>query len=446
LDKLLPIYFLHMTPAHRRLKILHTADWHLGKYLYDFSRLEEQRQVLAEIEAIALEHQVDIVLIAGDIYDISNPPVEAIELLHSSLKNLNRNGQCPIFAIAGNHDSPERIDAQRHFAAELGIFMLGLPDQTPYSASANVQLPFAIAAVAPGFICIELPSIAYPIRLILTPYANASRLRRWLLSDEQLNQERDTALAQQLQNHWQQHADAFCDEKGVNILVTHLMMMPTGSPLPDETDGEKPISVGGAPAIPTQSIPHSIQYTALGHIHSKMAVKAAEHPFPAYYCGSPLAYSTSEAGHTKTVLLVEIAPGEQPTVTPIPLQSGKPIERHTFLTVDAALQWMEQHPNCWLELTMQTPHYLTTQETKALHQAHSGILAIIPHPTALKKPSGLATDSDSSIQTRIQKPIAELFVDYFQSEKKQAPSPELMQLLQEVLAHQQTLHDLDRRP
>jgi exonuclease SbcD len=93
------------------MKILHTADWLLGKRLEQFFRTEEQHDVLNEICAIADEQNVDAAIIAGDLFDTFNPPIEAMDLFYKTLKKLSNNGKRLVVAIAGNHDSPERIEA-----------------------------------------------------------------------------------------------------------------------------------------------------------------------------------------------------------------------------------------------------------------------------------------------------------------------------------------------
>ena len=110
------------------MKILHTADWHLGKKLDNFSRLEEQIQVMEEIIEIADAQQVELVLIAGDLFDTFNPSVEAVELFYKTLKRLAKNGERAVVAIAGNHDSPDRIDAPDPLARECGIILIGHPN------------------------------------------------------------------------------------------------------------------------------------------------------------------------------------------------------------------------------------------------------------------------------------------------------------------------------
>ena len=110
------------------MKILHTADWHLGKRLDRFSRLEEQVLVMNEIVEIADEQKVDMVLIAGDLFDNFNPSVEATELFYKTLKQLSLNGKRPVIAISGNHDSPNFIDAPNPLARECGIILIGHPN------------------------------------------------------------------------------------------------------------------------------------------------------------------------------------------------------------------------------------------------------------------------------------------------------------------------------
>ena len=100
------------------MKILHTADWHLGKRLDRFDRLPEQKQVLEEIIEIANRENPDVVLVAGDLFDTFNPPVEAVELLYRTLRQLSADGKRAVIAIAGNHDSPERVEVPDIFARE----------------------------------------------------------------------------------------------------------------------------------------------------------------------------------------------------------------------------------------------------------------------------------------------------------------------------------------
>ena len=110
------------------MRILHTADWHLGKKLDYYSRMAEQKEVMMEeICQVADRENVDLVIVAGDLYNTFNPPVEATELLYGTLKRLSKDGKRPVIALAGNHDSPDRIDSVTHWLVSAGFFFLDNP-------------------------------------------------------------------------------------------------------------------------------------------------------------------------------------------------------------------------------------------------------------------------------------------------------------------------------
>ena len=204
------------------MKILHTADWHLGKRLQDFQRHQEQKDVLEEIIQVADRESVDLIIVAGDLFDTFNPPAEAEDLLYSTLKRLAAGGSRPVVVIAGNHDNPERIEAQDHFGRECGIVFAGFPKTEIRSHVLNCDAK--LLRTAPGFVEIQLPRHDAPVRLILTPYANENRMRAYFgfldAEDE---------MRRSLQVHWSTLADTYMDEQGVNILVAHLFVMKRGA-------------------------------------------------------------------------------------------------------------------------------------------------------------------------------------------------------------------------
>src|SRR3712207_2374218 len=109
------------------MKILHTSDWHLGKYLENASRLEEQEKFLEDFKIVLDEENIDLVIIAGDIYDNINPPAKAERLFYKTLKDITKNGQRMVLIISGNHDNPERLVAANPLAYEEGVIMLATP-------------------------------------------------------------------------------------------------------------------------------------------------------------------------------------------------------------------------------------------------------------------------------------------------------------------------------
>lgn len=402
------------------LKILHTADWHLGKRLDYFSRFDEQKEVLDEIVQIADQEQVDLVIVAGDLFDAFNPPVEAIELLYKTLKRLTKNGSRPVIAIAGNHDSPDRVDAPDSLARDCGIIFAGKPNMkfNPY----QVEGGFEITKGDIGFLEIKLLGHDFPIRLLITAFANEHRLKEYLGEDEQIG------LNEVLSKKWSSLADLYCDDQGANILVSHLYMNKKGGPVLEEPDGEKPLRIGFADTVYTECIPPQIQYTALGHLHRYQEVGG--HRAPVIYSSSPLCYSFSEAGQDKKVAIVTLEPHKEAVYKTINIQSGKKLIRKKFHSVTDAIDWLTVNQDCLVELTLVSETSLTQGEKKRIEDSHPGIIYIIPEVNSS------VTYQNEPISRR-SKSINENFSDYFRYRNNdQSPSEELIALFNEVLGTQ----------
>jgi exonuclease SbcD len=403
------------------MRILHTADWHLGKKLDHFSRLEEQRIVTDEICRIADDQNADLIIVAGDLFDTFNPPVEAVDLLYKTLKRLTNNGKRPVIAIAGNHDSPDRIDSPNPLARECGILFVGNPDVA--IPKLIIENGFEITQSENGFLEIKLAHYNFPIRIITTPYANEMRLKTYLGSENKEQQ-----LNQLLQTSWAKLADKYCDIHGVNILTTHLYMLKRGGEILEEPDGEKPLRIGNADIIYTDCIPQQIQYTALGHLHKYQNVGG--HSSPVVYSSSPLSYSFSEAGQQKKVILIEAQPNEEVKYTAIPLVSGRTLHRQRFDTIDLAVEWLLANPYCLVELTLVSDTFFTTHDLKRIHESHNGIIFIIPI---------IQNETNQDLQTpkvNLDQNIQGLFADYFQSKYKQQPNEEIVDLFNEIIGSQ----------
>lgn len=403
------------------MKILHTADWHLGKRLGNISRHEEQVAVLDEICQVADSENVNAVLVAGDLFDAFNPPVESVELLYKTLKRLAKNGERAVVAIAGNHDSPERIEAPDPLARECGIIFAGYPHSkvSPFSLTNGISL----VRSEEGFVELKLPCSEESLRLLLTSYANEARLRTYLGTDD-----REAELRSILSTFWSGVASKYCDQRGVNILVAHLFLMQKGGLKLEESDDEKPIvGLGGAQVIYSENIPNGIQYAALGHLHLHHEVSSQ--PCPVFYCGSPLAYSMSEADQDKYIVIIEAEPAKRASVRPVRLKQGKRLVRKQFTTVGPAVAWLQNNPNVLVELTMATETYLTADERKRLLDSHPGIVDIIPLVKSVDGEfAGVTTPID------LRKSVEDLFIEYFQHEQGQTPNENLVNLFREIVA------------
>ncbi len=398
------------------MKILHTADWHLGKRLDRFSRLEEQVLVMNEIIEISNEQEVDLVIIAGDLFDNFNPSVDATELFYKTLKRLSLNGKRPVVAVSGNHDSPNLIDAPDPLARECGIILIGHPkaEVSPFEVEG-----FKITRSVPGFIEIQLKNQDFPVRILHTPYANEIRLK------EYFGENKEEELSNVLAENWKTLADEFCDQKGVNLLTAHLYMNKKGGPLLEEPEGEKPIKIGNADLIYSDIIPAQIQYTALGHLHGCRNIGTEDKPV--VYASSPLCYSFSEAGQTKYISIIDAQPNQKVSFERIPLQNGKSLARKTFNNVETAVEWLTENPNTLVELTLESETFLTAEERKRIYQTHHGIVHLIP------KVRNQEFNENELRTVNLNQDIQSLFKDYFKSKNNgQEANEDLINLFNEI--------------
>ncbi|SIO25263.1 metallophosphoesterase family protein [Algoriphagus halophilus] len=408
------------------IKILHTADWHLGKRLQEFSRIDEQKLVLEEIIQIADQEHVDLVLLAGDIFDTFNPNHEAVELLYKTLRKLSKNGDRPVIAISGNHDSTQFVEAPDPLARELGILFYSRYDSI--IPTGILDSGIEITQSTSGFLELKLPKFEFPIRLVLAPYANESLLKTYLGEGD-----REEEFRQNLQNKWQDIANSYCDEKGVNLFLGHFFFMKEGEKPEAEPESERPIlHVGGTQALYTKNIPSQIQYAALGHLHRYHAV--SKDPMPVVYASSPLAYSFSEADQEKKVVILEAVPNQQVQYKAIGLTQGRPLYRKTFENLPDTISWLEANPYCFVEITYITEHSIDAATRKAIMKSHDGIVNLIPQ---IKNQSG---QENYSLKVEdLGKDMSSLFQLFYQSEKGQEPNEELMEIFREVISQNNEL-------
>lgn len=405
------------------MRLLHTSDWHLGKKLNNFDRLEEQRNVMREIVSIADEQNVDMVVVAGDLFDTYNPSSDAQQLLYQTLYELSHDGQRPVIAIAGNHDSPDRVESPEVLAQVSGIFMFGYPNSM--HGNAYIHKKFHINQKAQGFMEIQIPGCMAPIRILHTPFTNQERLQAYLGVTED---EEQKALRNQLQKMWQKMADMYCDNAGVNILVAHQFVINNENDTEvKEPDDENAVNVGGTSAIFSYNIPRQIQYTALGHLHQ--CKKVGDNNI--WYSGSPLEYSFAETNQDKFVLVSDIEPNKEPSVNKILLKSGCKLKRMTFNNILDATNWLVQNRNCWVELTIVSDNYLSHSDKQMLYDASDKIVAIIPQVNTTSD-----TLSAGSLISSIRTNRTALFKSYFTKIKGGEPDQSLIDLFKEIISQQ----------
>jgi exonuclease SbcD len=401
------------------MRILHTSDWHLGKNLEQISRIEEQREFIDCI-CKTVEHQrIDLVLVAGDIFDTYNPSAVAEELFYQALDRLNGKGKRAVVVIAGNHDNPERLCAASPLAYKNGIILLGYPgsDAGKYTIESD---GIGIADSGPGWLELCVPGCDYHAVIITLPYPSESRLEE-ILSQQADEEVLQKAYSEKIASIFSSLGQKFRDDT-VNLAVGHFFLR--GG---KESESERTLQVGGALTVDPGVLPSNAHFVALGHLHRPQEIRTA--PCPAFYSGSPLAYSFSEAEHSKAVFIVDAVPGEKAQVSPLYLDCGKPLRRWIAEEgIGQAIKWCEEgrDSNAWVDLELVTDRVLTLEEQKALRSLHPGIINIRPR---LKSE---AVDIISP-QSREGRKIDELFQDYYKYRTGTEISEELMEAFIEVL-------------
>ncbi len=366
------------------MRILHTSDWHLGRPLEGRSRQEEQEQFVDEICNIADQQEVNLVLIAGDVFDTYNPPAWAEQLFCQALERLAQGGRRAVVVIAGNHDSPDRLSAVRPLAQRLGILIAGVPQEEVLPLTGAVKT----LAAGPGWVEIVVPNCEHSAVLALLPYPSESRLGKQL--SEQLEEYSLRDAYSQVVHDLLQMQTANFRRDTVNLALTHLFVQGSiGS------ESERPIEVGGACTVAIEHLPLSAQYIALGHLHRPQQVKAA--PVPAYYSGSPLAYSFSESNQSKVVYLVDVEPGRVAQVQALPLTAGIPLQRwvcpggleEAWQRIGAA-----QGKPAWVDLEIHSSQWLSAEQAAKLREAWPwlvNIRTVLPSQVELEQAERLSS-------------------------------------------------------
>ena len=393
------------------MRIIHTADWHLGKNLEGMSRLEEQAEFLEDFIRIVEDNRADLVIIAGDVYDSFTPSAKAEILFYNTLKRLSKDGERLILVIAGNHDSPDRLVAAWPLAQPHGIIMLGTPKSTvpigTYGRHEVIKSEPGIVEVMIGEEKAVIAAIAFPSekRLNEVLYLGTDEDEEKLESYEA----RMIQLFTELEKHYR--------DDTINLLVSHIFVM--GS---EESGSERSIQLGGSYLINSSIFPKKAQYIALGHVHKPQIVPGTGGK--ARYSGSPIHYNKTEINFTKSVELVDVVAGQEAVIERIALPVYKPIEVWKCENYSEALAKCEEKKSesSWVYLEIKTDEYIREDQIKELKLLKKDILSIRPITSEDIKREEMINDH------RTQS-FEELFQAFYIKEKKVEPSEETKQMI-----------------
>ncbi|WP_129599688.1 exonuclease SbcCD subunit D [Anaerophilus nitritogenes] len=395
------------------MRILHTADWHLGKNLENASRIEEQEKFIEDFVQIVENNHIDLVIISGDIYDHSNPKAQAEKLFYKALKEISKGGERVVLVIAGNHDNPERLVAASPLAYEQGIILLPYPKSCAKIGSCGNH---KIVDAGEGYLEIEIHKERAVI--ITLPYPSEKRLQEVIYENIE-EEERQKTYSDKVGELFKKLSSKYRKDT-INIAVSHLFVM--GG---EETSSERNIQLGGSLAVNVYDLPLTAQYIALGHLHRPQEIKNSK--TKVVYAGSPLQYSKSEIGYSKCLYIIDIVPQKEPKIDKILLKNYKPIEVWRCENIEEAIKICTENKDrdVWVYLEIKTDEYITQEHIKMMKELKEDILEIKP---IIKEND----DQLDEIYHAEEKNIEELFKDFYFYQRKVQPTDELMDLFLKV--------------
>jgi DNA repair protein SbcD/Mre11 len=307
------------------MKVLHTADWHVGRTIRGRSRADEHRAVLAQVAAVAADRAVDLVVVAGDQFDVQAPSPEAEQVVWRALVDLAE--VAPVVVVAGNHDNPRRLEAVRGLLAANAITAVGSPRRPDDGGVVRVTGADGVTAA-----------------VALLPFVHHRSAVRAvdLLDPGKGDGEYGAAYA----GLWARLADGLCRgmrEDEANLLVGHVTCF--GGL---RGGGEREAHSIERYCVDARHLPAALDYVALGHLHLPQQVGSAP---PVRYSGAPLALDFGEGDTACAVSLVDVVPGRPAAVEQVAITAGRPL-RTIRGTVEQVLGTPVPDDDPWLRVLL----------------------------------------------------------------------------------------------
>lgn len=324
------------------MRFLHTSDWHLGRQFHNVSLLEDQRHVLQEMFGIIQQEKIEAVLIAGDIYDRSVPPADAVALLDEVIDHISFELQIPIIIIPGNHDSAQRLSFGARQLAKSGVHII--------SQLSDISNPVVLND--------EHGEVAF----YGIPYADPASVRDIYKCEVKTHEDAMQLLTEKIKN---QH-----EPNHRSVALSHCFI--AGG---EVSESERPLSVGGADTVSHQLF-SDFDYTALGHLHGPQ-FKGSEN---IRYSGSILKYSFSEARHQKSVTVVDMDAQGKCDIKKVPLKPKRNMRVIEGELDDILIQAKnDTETNDYLLVRLMDKH--------ALYDPMAKLRAVYPNILQIEKPN-----------------------------------------------------------
>lgn len=360
------------------MRILHTSDWHVGKLFEGHHLTDDQAHTLDDFVRLAAELRPDVVVIAGDLYDRAVPPPEAVELLDGVLRKLVLEHRLPTVAIAGNHDSAERVGFGSALLEAAGLLLAGDP-------------------IAPR--ALTLRDEFGDVDVVPLPFATPEALRSALRRDEVQSDVQGFAAAMARQV---EAVTAPLRPGRRRVAVAHAFVKGGAT-----SESERVLQVGGTGDVPA-AVFDGFDYVALGHLHRPQQIDAQRRGAALRYCGSLLPYSFGEIDHAKSVSLVTLGkPGEVGVETfGLRQRRGMRKLRGSMAELLAAGRDDPAREDwIWAELT----------DVGLVHDAMPRLRQVYPNAVQITRPSYEAATAETNRRDHRRADPLEIFADFWEA-------------------------------
>lgn len=372
------------------MKIFHTADWHLGKLIQGIYMTEEQRYALQQfIDAIKTE-KPDAVIIAGDLYDRAVPPTDAVNLLDELLAKIVLELETPVLAVAGNHDSPGRLNFGSRLMKDKGIHIAGHVQKDPQP--------------------VVLEDEHGEVHFHLVPYTDPSMVR-YIFDDPEIRTHDDAlqAITANIKSNW--------DPAARHVFIGHAFVTSHGEQEDNTSDSERPLAIGGAEHVSAAHL-EDFHYSALGHLHKAHFVRNET----IRYAGSPLKYSISEEHHQKGYLVVELDADGNAAVEKRLLEPRRNMRRVEG-TIDEILRHELSEDFVFVTLLDDAPVLFPMEKVRSVY----------PNAMHVERKNFIREKPESNGQSRQKMDSLSLFHAFYEEVKGEKASDETVAIFEEVL-------------
>ncbi|MDE7305854.1 MAG: exonuclease subunit SbcD, partial [Clostridia bacterium] len=355
-------------------------------------RYDEYCAVLSEISSICEREKVELVLVAGDIYDTYTPSAEAERIFYDGVKQIAKH--CAVLIISGNHDDYVRLTAASTFACESGVYIVGNNLQ---KIAGGDRASLCIAESDSGYVVFENDK-GEKVYINLLPYPNEARFKEGK-SDESFNDK---------MTRWIAYGERGKLNKIPSIFLSHIFVAGglTG-------DSEREIDLGGARIVPTAILP-DCDYCALGHLHRRQKIGKN-----VYYSGAIMQFSFDEAGKEKSVNVFDIDGEGVKNFKQIDLKALKNLIRLQANGAADGVKLLNANSQCYVELTLNLSAPLTPAESSALHECENLV--------SLKANVAQTQFEEGKVSNK-EKSSSQLFTEFYKLKYDNAPPEELLAL------------------